>query len=260
MDFKKIKEIVKPKKKNQKRTSEMQIGMPTNVTRDHHVEHTEQGLVGLPEEFQNLLRHMLTEKELTEDKTVKAAENVLIWNQKHQEKIDTGGFKIIKTDFSPGCSGELRSSGVIEPRDSEVRDSSFYVPTPSVNDNESPKPSDHPDVDNDNNQDLEKPTPTTNANTNVTTPVPLRRKNTNKAGPRVTRNMTEDEVMNEIRDLCELGQPLDKYDTDIELGAGAAGTVFLAVNKETKERVAIKKIDMVKQQKKEMILMEIKVS
>ena len=255
MDFKKIKEIVKPRKKTHgKRTSEMQIGMPTNVTRDHHVEHTEEGLVGLPEEFENLLRHMLTEKELTEDKTVKAAENVLIWSKKHQEKIDIG-FKTIKTDFSPGSSGEVTS--FIEPRNSEVP--VFYVPTP-VNDNDSPKPSDHPDVDDDNNQDVQKPTPMTNANANVSSPVPLRRKNTNKAGPRVTRNMTEDEVMNEIRDLCEIGQPLDKYDTDIELGAGAAGTVFLALNKETKERVAIKKIDMVKQQKKEMILMEIKVS
>ena len=72
--------------------------------------------------------------------------------------------------------------------------------------------------------------------------------------------MTEDQVMAEIREVCTIGHPLDKYDTDIELGAGAAGTVFLALNKETKERVAIKKIDMQKQQKKQMILMEIKVS
>ena len=92
--------------------------------------------------------------------------------------------------------------------------------------------------------------------------VPLRRNkpgNKSQKAPRLRKSMSEDEVMNEIRDLCEIGHPLDRYDTDIELGAGAAGTVFLALNKETKERVAIKKIDMVKQQKKEMILMEIKV-
>ena len=50
-----------------------------------------------------------------------------------------------------------------------------------------------------------------------------------------------------------------RYLTDIELGAGAGGTVYLATNKATKQRVAIKMIDMTKQPKKEMILMEIKV-
>ena len=40
------------------------IGTPTDVKREHHVEHTEDGLVGLPEEFQRLLSHMLTKEEL----------------------------------------------------------------------------------------------------------------------------------------------------------------------------------------------------
>ena len=253
-----FKKILKPPKK-EKRTSEMEIGTPTNVTRDTHVEHTEHGLVGLPEELQKLLTHMLTKEEQADGKTMKAAENVLLWNQHHQEKIHQNDYvKTIKQRVSSGSSGD--TSGEVR----ESVPSKWYVPTPAVNDNERGKASDHPDVDNDNLQvPKTPPTPTepvkNDGNANVSSPVPLRRKNTTKEGPRVTRNMTEDEVMNEIRMLCENGHPLDKYDTDIELGAGAAGTVFLALNKETKERVAIKKIDMVKQQKKEMILMEIKV-
>ena len=90
----------------------------------------------------------------------------------------------------------------------------------------------------------------------------LRRKGTGGAargGPRVTRNITEEEVYSQLNALCSNGHPLDRYERDIELGSGAAGTVFLARDKKSEERVAIKIIDLQKQPKKEMILMELKV-
>ena len=255
-----IKKIIttgKPKRSSAKPTNMiMDIGTPTDVKREHHVEHTEDGLVGLPEEFQRLLPHMLTKEELTDGKAKKAGIDVLLWNMKHQDK--TNQMKTINT-YSHDSSDEL------EPRKSES--TCFYVKTPVETSS-----TDLPDIDNEPNPEMPKSSKSPaldndplknepNAN-NTGSPVPLRRNkpgNKSQKAPRLRKSMTEDEVMNEIRDLCEIGHPLDRYDTDIELGAGAAGTVFLALNKETKERVAIKKIDMVKQQKKEMILMEIKV-
>ena len=256
-----FKKILKPKK--DKRASDGQIidiGMPTQVDHTVHVENTEQGLRGLPKEFQDLLRHMLTDAEQSDGKTLQIAEDVLKWNEAQKQKTGLHYIKTIKRDISPGSSGELSSENLC----------TFYVPTPTPpndNDNHAAGPNDHPDVDNRKVPELSKPTPSNDEhldvenNSNTTSSPVLRRKNSKKSGPSVPRNMTEDEVMNNIQDLCANGHPLDRYDYDanVELGAGAAGTVFLASNKETQERVAIKKIDMAKQQKKEMILMEIKV-
>ena len=245
----------KSRKRESAKPTIIDIGTPTDVKREHHVEHTEDGLVGLPEEFQRLLPHMLTKEELTDGKAKKAGIDVLLWNMKHQDK--TNQMKTINT-YSHDSSDELES------RESK---STWHVETPVETSS-----TDLPDIDNEPNPEMPKSPKSPaldndplknepNAN-NTGSPVPLRRNkpgNKSQKAPRLRKSMSEDEVMNEIRDLCEIGHPLDRYDTDIELGAGAAGTVFLALNKETKERVAIKKIDMVKQQKKEMILMEIKV-
>ena len=77
--------------------------------------------------------------------------------------------------------------------------------------------------------------------------------------PQITLNMSEEDAMKGIKDLCSPGKPKDRYKADIELGAGAGGTVSLALDKQNKTRVALKKIDMSKQDKKGMILMEIRV-
>jgi len=86
------------------------------------------------------------------------------------------------------------------------------------------------------------------------TPTVVRRK-----GPRVEKGMKDEEILNEMRGLVNAGDPWNVYKRDQEVGAGAAGVVSLATHKHTGEKVAIKDIDLNKQTKKDLILMEIKV-
>ena len=87
----------------------------------------------------------------------------------------------------------------------------------------------------------------------------LVRKKTTKRGPRMSRQMEKDEVFEELRTICVNGNPNEVYTTDKEIGAGACGRVYLATHKKTGQVVAIKCIDLSKQPKIQMILMEIKV-
>ena len=87
----------------------------------------------------------------------------------------------------------------------------------------------------------------------------LVRKKTTKRGPRMSRQMEKDEVFEELRTICVNGNPNEVYTTDKEIGAGACRRVYLATHKKTGQVVAIKCIDLSKQPKIQMILMEIKV-
>ena len=59
------------------------------------------------------------------------------------------------------------------------------------------------------------------------TPVKIRRQNTKKV--KIDKNITEEQVYDELRKLCSGETPEEKYITKImELGAGAGGVVTLA--------------------------------
>ena len=223
---------------------------------------------GLPDEYLKLFEQMMTLEERNNPDNNHKAKNILDWRRREEEKKEEGRPDFIRADFiTPGSSGESTS---------EQSNSTFYVRAPDA----SPSPYEDenaPQVDKVNQNKVNATSGDDVANANQTGPpstagppppppstgeigeATLRRKVGAKTGPRVTRNITEQEVMEQIEELCSNGHALDKYARDIELGSGAAGTVFLAYNKETEERVAIKIIDMVKQPKKEMILMELKV-
>lgn len=91
--------------------------------------------------------------------------------------------------------------------------------------------------------------------------VPTLRRKEKKAmkGPRVTRNITDEEVLSRMSKLCIPGLPWQKYKKEHKLGSGASGEVYLATCLQTGQKVAVKDINLDKQNKKYLILMEIQV-
>lgn len=84
---------------------------------------------------------------------------------------------------------------------------------------------------------------------------PILRRKTSSSPPR----LSDEDVYEGLRRFCQSDDPHLRFEKSKEVGAGASGTVFLATDRLTRQRVAIKDIDMSKQPKKELILTEIKV-
>lgn len=71
---------------------------------------------------------------------------------------------------------------------------------------------------------------------------------------------TDEDILRELRSICSSEDPYDRYSrSNKDLGAGASGIVFVATDMMTRNQVAIKDIDMTKQQRKELLLGEIKI-
>lgn len=79
----------------------------------------------------------------------------------------------------------------------------------------------------------------------------------NKDGLRQPKS--DEEVYDELRKICNLDDPTLRYETKLEVGKGASGVVFIALDLKTEQKVAIKTIDLKNQSSKELILNEIRV-
>ncbi|XP_022115244.1 serine/threonine-protein kinase PAK 2 [Pieris rapae] len=71
--------------------------------------------------------------------------------------------------------------------------------------------------------------------------------------------MSDEEIYEELRRICNKDDPYVRFERVKQLGAGASGVVFVAIDSKDNSRVAIKDIDLTKQTKKDLILNEINV-
>lgn len=70
---------------------------------------------------------------------------------------------------------------------------------------------------------------------------------------------SDQQVYAELRKICNLDDPTRRYETKLEVGKGASGVVFIALDKYNDTKVAVKTIDLKSQSSKELILNEIRV-
>jgi len=209
-----------------KRVPSLQIDKPTGVKHNP-----------LPPE---MLKIIMNAKEQNDEEAKKQLENV--WDYFSEGQKNTGQQAFMKYQHKSGRGTSSEDSLDEEPN------TIWHVP--------SPKPEDE-DITNKNVPVLAKPQVLDDNNPQGST-TPVKKRREKKPVVTVDKNMTEEQVYDELRKLCSGETPEEKYITKImELGAGAGGVVTLAKNRQTQQTVAIKEIDMEKQPKKEMILMEI---
>lgn len=92
----------------------------------------------------------------------------------------------------------------------------------------------------------------TEATTAAPAPKAVLRKKKNK-----TKTMTESEIRSALRRIVNPGNPRIRYKMVKKIGSGASGTVFTAIDNESRERVAIKTMNLAQQPKSELIIREI---
>ena len=246
------------------------IGPPSEVEKPIHGEKTETGIQGL-DQYVNCFKKTLSEETLRDSKTQSIISNAVDWiNKNEPSKVHymEQDFNSLSSEESDSLSIPSRGTSSCSSDKENKEDAILY----NGNANDSS------DVDNlenvsDKLADLHKDrqshmTTTENGDVcNISNTTQLIGENKNKPGIvrrsksscRPGRKMTEADFVKQLSMICMKETPFDKYQIEEMLGEGAGGKVFLASDKETNDRVAIKEINMKTVLKKEMLVMEIKV-
>jgi len=235
-----------------------EIGMPTQVSHNFSGKVNPDGTIdGIPDSWKQRLKLMITNEEAQNPQNTDKATQILKWIETRDDQTEE--FMRINSESPPSSivSSETSSGASFVSYIGEIEEESESKDiAENKNNKDKIKPNDQNTLD---NSVVNEPSQTVCDNELPT----LRRKkkdnHTTKQGPRVTRNISEEQILSELHDCCQIASPWEFYTKDVEVGAGAAGIVSLATHIKTGEKVAIKDIDLKKQTKKDLILMEIKV-
>ena len=75
--------------------------------------------------------------------------------------------------------------------------------------------------------------------------------------PQPTAQLSDEEVMAKLWKIVNQNDPTEQYQMIKKIGSGASGTVFTAIDNDSKRKVAVKTMDLAQQPKKELIVTEI---
>lgn len=75
--------------------------------------------------------------------------------------------------------------------------------------------------------------------------------------PAQTTQLSDEEVMAKLWKIVNQNDPKEQYQMIKKIGSGASGTVFTAIDNDSKRKVAVKTMDLAQQPKKELIVTEI---
>ncbi|XP_026474078.1 serine/threonine-protein kinase PAK 1 [Ctenocephalides felis] len=257
--FSKIFSRISHSKDDPKDRSATEIGLPTNVMHEFHVsKNAVTGkLEGLPTSWIKIMNNQITQAEQNENLDA-AIQAVKYYNYSIKKKDTTEPFK-------PFVTKEIIDEETVE-IDTYVGDRNVskgqesnkaIPPEPNTPPPALPSKTNTLPVLPPKRSNKQQPTPINDLsssvnNLNVTGDSPeLRRKNVS--------TLSDEQVFAELKSICNRDDPHRRFERQKELGAGASGTVFIANDVVTQQKVAIKDIDMTKQQRKELILSEIKV-
>ncbi|XP_029163083.1 serine/threonine-protein kinase PAK 1 [Nylanderia fulva] len=263
-----------------------EIGLPTNVSHKFHVsKNAETGqLEGLPDPWIRLLNTQISKSEQDEHPDA-ALQAIKFYNYSIKRKPqDQEVFKPFVTqdlieEESQAIDNILTKnkyrSDTSDDDDSiperVSRESSRRLPElpPKVNKPPKPPPKPAPRKCNDRvektlteiledlsvyqiDDDL---SPEKDVSSSIVEESPVLRRKTECIGAR----RSDEQVYEELRTICQSGDPYLRFQRIKEVGVGASGTVFIATDLQHERKVAIKDIDLSKQPKKELILTEIQI-
>ncbi|XP_074657605.1 serine/threonine-protein kinase PAK 1-like isoform X9 [Tubulanus polymorphus] len=268
-DERKKKQKTPKANKSFKKDDKPVISHPSNFEHTVHVGfdcHTGE-FTGMPESWARLLQNSNISK-LEQKKNPQAVLDVLNYYEssgkdKDESKYMTNISKPLSSTGSTGSSGttDLNST---RPRISEKLPTTTAPvisssTSSSLNTHQQQEPSASPSPDEEDDEDVPPPLIARPDKTKsiYTKPVEEEKPAVTKNDKPKKKKMSDEEILAKLRTIVSVGEPSRKYTKMEKIGQGASGTVYTAVEVATGCEVAIKKMNLSQQPKKELIINEI---